>query len=295
MSLVHQHVRKADDGVERRAQFVAHGGEEAAFGGIGALRFGMRVGSACCCSLRSVTSRNTATTSRDPVARSAAFRSNGRQRISIQTNSAVRPAVGVDAVAANAEFDRTRFAQCRGIAERGEIGRPVGDMDPVEQAVAGQLATAHAEQFFGGRRDEQHRTVAAMPGNDVGHVARQQPVAVLLGIEQPETGTRQRLGAERQAGRVKSRRNDAERRERGRRGRSRRRHRSMRAESSSKPAAESAKVEAGATTRRDAESAASSGTTTSQIAANEAMPPVEAATAVTMPVSASEDSTCALS
>ena len=55
------------------------------------------------------------------------------------------------------------------------------------------------------------------------------------------------------------------------------------------------KVEAMATTRRDAERAASSGTTTSQIAANEAMPPVKAATAVTMPVSASDDNTCALS
>ena len=61
------------------------------------------------------------------------------------------------------------------------------------------------------------------------------------------------------------------------------------------PAAPSASVEAVATTRRDADSAASSGTTTSQIAAKETMPPVDAATAVTSPVSASEDSTCALS
>ncbi len=64
---------------------------------------------------------------------------------------------------------------------------------------------------------------------------------------------------------------------------------------SNKPAAKSAKVDAMATTRRDAESAASSGTTTSQIAANEAMPPVKAATAVTMPVNASDDNICALS
>ena len=40
------------------------------------------------------------------------------------------------------------------------------------------------------------------------------------------------------------------------------------------PAAVSAKVEAIATTRRDAESAASSGTTTSQIAAKDDNPPV---------------------
>ena len=40
---LHQHVRKADDSVERRAQFVAHGGKEAALGGVGALRLGVRV------------------------------------------------------------------------------------------------------------------------------------------------------------------------------------------------------------------------------------------------------------
>ena len=59
--------------------------------------------------------------------------------------------------------------------------------------------------------------------------------------------------------------------------------------STRRPAAASAKVEAVATTRRDAESAASSGTTTSQIAANDAIPPVAAASAVTNPVKASED------
>ena len=34
---VREHLGEADDGVERRAQLVAHGGEEAALGGIGAL------------------------------------------------------------------------------------------------------------------------------------------------------------------------------------------------------------------------------------------------------------------
>ena len=38
-----QHVRETDDGVERRAQFVAHGGEKTALGGIGALGLGARV------------------------------------------------------------------------------------------------------------------------------------------------------------------------------------------------------------------------------------------------------------
>src|ERR1700730_7270120 len=56
---------------------------------------------------------------------------------------------------------------------------------------------------------------------------------------------------------------------------------------------ESASAEANATTRREAESAASSGTTTSQIAAKDSMPPVVRATAMTSPASATEDSTCA--
>src|SRR5450755_4369857 len=55
----------------------------------------------------------------------------------------------------------------------------------------------------------------------------------------------------------------------------------------------SASAEANATTRRDADSAASSGTTTSQIAAKDSMPPVVIATVMTKPASASDDSTWA--
>ncbi len=72
-------------------------------------------------------------------------------------------------------------------------------------------------------------------------------------------------------------------------------NRSSDPQSASRPAAPSANVQAVATTRREAESDASSGTTTSQMAAKEAIPPVDAATAVTNPVKASEESTCALS
>src|SRR6478672_5310298 len=46
---------------------------------------------------------------------------------------------------------------------------------------------------------------------------------------------------------------------------------------SSNPAAASAKVDAIATTRREADSEASSGTTTNQMAANEVMPPLHSA------------------
>jgi hypothetical protein len=54
-------------------------------------------------------------------------------------------------------------------------------------------------------------------------------------------------------------------------------------------------TEASVTTRREAESAASSGTTTNQIAAKEVMPPVHQATAVTRAVSETDDMTCAFS
>ena len=115
-----------------------------------------------------------------------------------------------------------------------------------------------------------------MAGDDVGHVAGEQAIAVLLGIEQPEAGARERLGAEREPGRIERRRNDAERRQRALLvldRRCRRQH-IERPIINRKPAPPSAKVDASATTRREADSAASSGTTTSQIAANEPMPPV---------------------
>ncbi len=57
----------------------------------------------------------------------------------------------------------------------------------------------------------------------------------------------------------------------------------------SSPAAKSANVDAIATTRREADSDASSGTITSQMAANEEMPPVATATIITRPISANEE------
>ncbi len=57
----------------------------------------------------------------------------------------------------------------------------------------------------------------------------------------------------------------------------------------------SASVTAKPTTRRDADNPASSGTITSQTAANEAMPPVLIDTAITIVASATDDNICALS
>ena len=53
--------------------------------------------------------------------------------------------------------------------------------------------------------------------------------------------------------------------------------------------------DATATIRRDADSAASIGRTTSQIAAKLAIPPVKIATIITRPATAIEDMICALS
>ncbi len=88
---------------------------------------------------------------------------------------------------------------------------------------------------------------------------------------------RQRLGAEGEPGGIKRRRRHAERHEStaqvelacsaG--------NMSKCPSTISRPAQASASAEANATTRRDAESAASSGTTTSQIAAKDSMPPVD--------------------
>ena len=75
-------------------------------------------------------------------------------------------------------------------------------MDAVEQAMAVQVGDAGPEQRFAGRRHKQHRAVAAVPGDHVGHGPRQQSVTILLGVEQPDTGARQSLGAERQARRI---------------------------------------------------------------------------------------------
>ena len=169
--------------------------------------------SACSCRLRSVTSRSTATTSRrSGLPASTVACSSGRQRISIHTNCTAGRPFGVGSLAPHAELDRTALAERRGIAERGQISGAVGDMDAIEQTRARAIRRyAQPNSDSRCRRNKQHGAVAAVPRDHVGHVARQQPVTVLLGVEQPETGARQRLGAEREPRRVERGRDDAER------------------------------------------------------------------------------------
>ena len=98
-------------------------------------------------------------------------------------------------LAADAEFERALFVARGGIGKRSEVGRAIGDMDAVEQAIAQQLVERHAEQRLGRWRDKQHGAVAAMAHDDIRHVAGEQPVAVFLGVQHPEAGARELLGA----------------------------------------------------------------------------------------------------
>ena len=253
--------------------------------------------SACCCCLRRVTSRNTATTSRRPASpASAPACSSGRQRISIQTNSTA------GCPWASASSRRTRnsterlSAKRRGVAERRQIGGPIGDMDAVEQAMAVQIGKTRAEQRLAGRRHEQHAAVAAVPRDHVGHIVRQAA----------DSGPLRRRAARSWCAPAPRRRARAPpHRALPKRCRARRAPRASSGWVSAKdvgcraaPGGRRRRAPASRRwRRRDATRTAplraarrrarSRRTTT--------MPPVEAATAVTSPVSASDDSTCALS
>ena len=148
--------------------------------------------SACSWTLRSVTSRITATTS------ASADGLLERPAPHLDPDEIGGNILAANRVAAQAELDAARLAATRGIRQRGEIGRTVGDMDAVEQAVAGEPRGLCAEHGFGRGRDELHRAVAAVARNHVAHVARQQAIAVFLDIEQRHAGARQRFRAERQ-------------------------------------------------------------------------------------------------
>ena len=148
---------------------MTHGGEEPALGDIGAFGLGPRILDR----VLLVLPGGDVAHDRDHLAVLAGV----RQRRPIE-----RPAThldpdepagrtGLDRIPAYSELDRAAFAQRRGIAQRRQIGRPVGDMHPIEQAATVQLVQPGAEQRLGRRRDEQHMAVAAVPGDDIGHVA----------------------------------------------------------------------------------------------------------------------------
>ena len=147
--------------------------------------------SACSCILRSVTSRITATTSasrRGLIERPATH---------LDPDEIGGDVVAADRIAADAELDAARFAAARGIRQRGEIGRTIGDMDAIEQAMAGSRATDVPSMASAAGEMNCTAPLRLMARNHVAHVARQQAIAVFLDIEQRYGGARQRFRAKR--------------------------------------------------------------------------------------------------
>ena len=138
---LNDHFGEADDGVERRAQFVAHGGEKAALGRVGLLGGGARqierlfldfavgdvahhgddLGFGRSRRLRRLLQRPATHLDPDEI-----------DRIVLAALAAARR------IAPEAKFDAARLAAARRVRKRREIGRTIGDMDAVEQAVPEQ-------------------------------------------------------------------------------------------------------------------------------------------------------------
>ena len=172
--------------------------------------------SACSWILRSVTSRITATTSASAATVASDACSSGRQRISTQMKSTglFWPRAPPRGASRRRRNSTLRASPPRAASDkRGEIGRTIGDMDAVEQAVAEQPRYRRAQHGFRRGRNELHGAVAAMTRDHVAHVARQQAIAIFLDVEQRDAGARQRLGAEGKPGGIERRRCHAERHE----------------------------------------------------------------------------------
>ena len=222
--LLNHHLRKADDGIERRSQFVAHGGEKPVPGGVGAFGCGSRQFQRVLLmlSLGDITHHGNdfgffgGRCGGDRLERTAShfhpYKVRRMARLSLGTPRELAP---------EPEFDALRVVAERSRRKRGEIGRAVGHVDPLEQAVVPQFRYGHAKQNFRGRRNELHGAIALVARNHVAHVARQQAIATFLDVQQRDSGARQRLGAERNSrgiqrrGRNAGRHQDAVRRRTG--------------------------------------------------------------------------------
>ena len=190
---LHDHLGEADDGVERRAQLVAHGGEEARLRRIRLFGDGARLFQRL---LLHLAVGDVAHHGDD-----LGFAGGLLERATahLDPDEIGGNVLAAHAVAPQPEFDAARLAAARRIRQRGEIGRTIGDMDAVEQAMALKPRHRRAEHGFGGGRDELHRAGTAMARDHVAHVARQQAIAIFLDVEQRHAGARQQLRAERKA------------------------------------------------------------------------------------------------
>ena len=132
--LLHDHLGEADDGVERRAQFVAHGGEETRLGRIRLLGGGARQFERLLLQLAV-----------GDVAHHGDDLGLGRGLLERPATHLDPDEIGGHVLAANGiapqpELDALRLAAARGLRQSGEIGRTIGDVDAVEQAVAERAA-----------------------------------------------------------------------------------------------------------------------------------------------------------
>ncbi len=119
--------------------------------------------SACSWILRSVTSRITATTSASALPRLRRLLERPATHLDPDEidRDVLTALAAARRIAPETEFDAARLAAARGVRQRGEIGRTIGDMDAVEQAVAEQPRDRRAEHRLHRRRNELHRAVAA--------------------------------------------------------------------------------------------------------------------------------------
>ena len=128
---VHDHLGEADDGVQRRAQLVAHGGQESRLGGIRLLGGGARQFE---CLLLDLAVGD--------VAHHGDDLGLGRTLLERPATHLDPDEIGGNVLAANRVAAETEFdallAAARGIRQRREIGRTIDDMDAVEQAMAGE-------------------------------------------------------------------------------------------------------------------------------------------------------------
>ena len=210
---VHDHLGEADDRVQRRAQLMAHGSEETRLCSIRGLGCSARENE---CLLLQLAVGDVAHDGDN-----LEFGSVRRMRRRLEgpathldpdeVDRAVRAALDARYLALEAELHAARFTDARGGRQRGEIGRPVGDMNAIEQAMAEQLLDRRSQEGLGSRRNELYRAVAVMARDHVAHVARQQAVAFFFHGQERDAGARQELHAEGKARGIERGRSNAER------------------------------------------------------------------------------------
>ncbi len=181
---VGEHFGKSDDRVERRTQLVAHRGEESALCGVGALGLLARLFDRLPLNL----ALGHVPDDRDDLSFAALlFVVDRIERATAHLDpDELCGVVGLTrGFTADAELNRAADPARGGIGERSHIGRPVSDMNVVEQPMTEQRLRRRSEQGFRCRRRKPDRAVAAVARDDVGNVAREEAIAVLFHDQQP--------------------------------------------------------------------------------------------------------------